>query len=47
MQDSPTKSIGKVGTTERYRVRLQQKQTLVCVIAPKFDKIARELRKSG
>ena len=47
MQDSPTKSIGKVGTTKGYRMRSQKKQILVFVIVPRFGKITRELRKSG
>ena len=47
MQDFPARSIGKVGTTKRDRMRSQQKQIFMCMIAPKFDKIAGELRKSG
>ena len=47
MQDFPARSIGKVGTTKRDGMRSQQKQIFMCMIAPKFDKIAGELRKSG
>lgn len=47
MQGLREKSTGKVGTTRRYRIRVQRKQTFACVTAPKFDQITCELRKSG
>ena len=47
MQDSHTKSTGKVGTTEIYEDRGQQKQRIACASARKIIKITTELRKSG